>query len=232
MAIKQIITCGGGLFGKSVNYIFEYIAKASGKKNPNISIVCSASGYDPDKPNKLAEKVKFVEKQFSKFSKNVSVLSVHYLQEQIEDYLAEQDVIYVMGGSTICLLALCRAYGLDTLFKKAYQNGTLLAGESAGSICWFEEGVTEKFPDKFETIKAFGLLKGSFVPHYSDNKKRRATYHQFLAKKKVKPGFGVDEQTVLHFVEGRPVHTFSITGKAKAYKVSAVKGKIVESALD
>src|SRR3982751_892540 len=59
--------------------------------------------------------------------------------------VAEQDVIYVGGGNTENLLAIWRVHGLDRVLREAWQRGTVLAGLSAGAICWFEAGVTDSF---------------------------------------------------------------------------------------
>ncbi|HEY8291441.1 MAG TPA: peptidase E, partial [Thermomicrobiales bacterium] len=57
--------------------------------------------------------------------------------------LLDQDIIYVGGGSTRNLLALWREWGLDAIMRDAYERGIILAGVSAGSICWFGQGTTD-----------------------------------------------------------------------------------------
>ena len=56
----------------------------------------------------------------------------------LREHLLAQDVIYVGGGSMVNLLALWRAHGLDEILREAWQAGIVLAGLSAGSMCWFE----------------------------------------------------------------------------------------------
>ncbi len=46
------------------------------------------------------------------------------------------------GGSMRNLLAIWRAHGLDALLIEAWEPGTVLAGLSAGAMCWFQAGVT------------------------------------------------------------------------------------------
>ena len=60
-------------------------------------------------------------------------------------FVLAQDVIYVGGGNTVNLLAVWRAHGLDTILREAYMQGVVLCGISAGSLCWFECGVTDSF---------------------------------------------------------------------------------------
>src|SRR5688572_18918447 len=52
-------------------------------------------------------------------------------------FVAEQDVIYVGGGNTANLLALWQVHGLDRILRDASANGIVLAGVSAGMLCWF-----------------------------------------------------------------------------------------------
>ena len=56
--------------------------------------------------------------------------------------LLEQDIVYVGGGSMRNLLAIWRAHGLDALLREAWEAGIVLAGLSAGAMCWFEAGIT------------------------------------------------------------------------------------------
>ncbi|MCD2486765.1 Type 1 glutamine amidotransferase-like domain-containing protein, partial [Staphylococcus aureus] len=57
-------------------------------------------------------------------------------------FVMEMDVIYVGGGNTRNLLVLWKEWGLDHILREAWKNGVVVAGISAGAICWFEEGVT------------------------------------------------------------------------------------------
>ncbi len=56
--------------------------------------------------------------------------------------LLAQDAIYVGGGSMVNLLAIWRAHGLDEILEECWRQGILICGQSAGAMCWFEQGVT------------------------------------------------------------------------------------------
>jgi dipeptidase E len=71
--------------------------------------------------------------------------------------IAEQDVIYVGGGNTANLLVLWRRHGLDVLLRQAWSPGAVLAGVSAGMLCWFKGGVT----DSFGALEALNQLQSS-----------------------------------------------------------------------
>src|SRR5262245_47250103 len=57
--------------------------------------------------------------------------------ETLSTFCASQDVFYVGGGNTANMLAVWRAHRLDKLLYDAWCSGAVLAGISAGMICWF-----------------------------------------------------------------------------------------------
>jgi dipeptidase E len=91
------------------------------------------------------------------------------------------DIVYVGGGSTVNLLAIWRAHGLDSLLREAWTQGVVLAGLSAGAICWFEGGTTDSFGPLSALNDGLGLLRGTFTPHYDGEKGRRPTFHRLVA---------------------------------------------------
>ena len=64
---------------------------------------------------------------------------------ELASFVAQQDVIYVGGGSTANLLALWRAHRLDVALRDAWASGTVLSGVSAGMTCWFAGGLADPY---------------------------------------------------------------------------------------
>ena len=92
----------------------------------------------------------------------------------IEAALLKQHVIYVGGGNTANMIAIWRTHGVDRILRSAWDAGVVLAGLSAGSICWFEAGTTDSYgPDLSVFADGLGLLAGSHCPHY-DGRRRRS----------------------------------------------------------
>jgi hypothetical protein len=60
----------------------------------------------------------------------------------LREHVLAQDVMYVGGGSMVNLLAIWRAHGLDVDPARGVAARIVLAGLSAGAMCWFEGGVT------------------------------------------------------------------------------------------
>lgn len=103
--------------------------------------------------------------------------------------------------------------------RKAWEQGIVLAGISAGSICWFEEGVTDSFGDKLEPLQCLGFLKGSNCPHYDGEADRRPAYQEFIASNKIKPGIATDDGVALHYIDQEIHKIVRSRPNAKAYKV-------------
>lgn len=103
-------------------------------------------------------------------------------QEDPEAHLLEQDVVWVNGGSVVNLLAVWRAHGLDGILRRVWEHGVVLAGVSAGSICWFQGGCTDSFgPDLRPVTNALGFLPYGNGVHYDSEERRRPVVHRLVA---------------------------------------------------
>ena len=101
---------------------------------------------------------------------------------------------------------------------------------SAGSICWFEEGVTDSFGDRLEPIKCLGFLKGSNCPHYDGEIERKPAYHTLIESKKIQSGIATDDGVAVHYKEQEISRIVSSRPNANAYKISFEK-KVLETEL-
>jgi len=103
--------------------------------------------------------------------------------QHIEDVLLDQDVIWVHGGSVVNLLAVWRAHGLPAMLHRAWQHGVVLAGISAGSICWYMGGPTDSFGPPLRNItNALGFLPYGSGVHYDREEDRRPLVHHLVAR--------------------------------------------------
>jgi len=111
--------------------------------------------------------------------------------EMKRDYIAEAmaaDLIYVGGGNTPAMIAVWREFGFDRALHDAWQNGSVLAGVSAGANCWFEDYVTDSVPGG--GVRAgLGWLRGTFCPHLDSEPWRQP----LLAGVPNAPAYGVRE---------------------------------------
>ncbi|KIY21929.1 MULTISPECIES: Type 1 glutamine amidotransferase-like domain-containing protein [Mesobacillus] len=225
--MRQIIAMGGGGFSMEPdNPLLDlYILGQSEKRKPKVCFVPTASG-DADN---------YVERFYSAFRSHECTPSHLSLfrppTRDLEAYVMDKDIIYVGGGSTKNLLALWKEWGLDGILRKAWQRGTILAGVSAGSICWFEEGVTDSFGDGMERLQCLGFLKGSNCPHYDGEAEWRPAYEQFVGSGKIAGGFAADGGAALHFIDEELVRAVSSRPDAKAYEITLENGKVTEKVM-
>ncbi|WP_409369149.1 Type 1 glutamine amidotransferase-like domain-containing protein [Lysinibacillus sp. 38-6] len=214
--MKQIIALGGGGFSMEPEnpLLDQYILKQAKKTTPKICFLATASG---DSENYISRFYQFFEKQDCQPS-HLSLFNPP--TRDLERFLLEKDIIYVGGGNTKNLLILWQEWGIDAIVRKAWEQGIVLAGISAGSICWFEEGVTDSYGDGLEPLKCLGLLKGSNCPHYDGESERRPAYQQLVATNRITPGIATDDGVALHFIDEELSQIVSSRPNAKAYKVN------------
>ncbi len=202
----------------------QYILNQSTNPKPKICFIPTASGDSPD----------FIKRFYNFFEKQECETSHLSLfkppTRDFESFILEKDIIYVGGGNTKNLLALWKEWGLDYILKKAWQQGIILAGISAGSICWFEEGLTDSYGDYLEPLTCLGFLKGSNCPHYDGEAERRPAYTKLIKSGDIKPGLAVADGAALHYKEDKLSNIVSSRPEAKAYKVYMDEG-IVEKEL-
>lgn len=147
---------------------------------------------------------------------------------EIEKFVFSQDVLYVGGANTRDLLTLWKDWGLDAAIRKAYENGTVLAGISAGSICWFEQGATDSVPGRLSSLKCLGWLKGSNCPHYDGEAERRTSFRQLLKCGDILPGLATEDGVAAHFINEELKGLVSSHPEKKAYSLHLKDGECVE----
>src|SRR6478609_4238287 len=131
-----------------------------------------------------------------------------------------QDAIYVSGGNTANALAIWRVHGFDAILRKAWEAGVVLAGWSAGMICWFEAGVTDSFGPQLDGMRdGLGFLPGSACPHYDDEENRRPVYTR-LVRDGFPGGIALDDGAGAHFVGAELQAVVSSRAGSCAYRVT------------
>ncbi len=151
----------------------------------------------------------------------------------LKSVLHSQDIIFVNGGNTKSMLAVWRAYGVVVLLRDAWELGVVLAGYSAGGICWFESCLTDSYAESFTCLPAMSLLAGSCCPHYDGEVGRRETYHAMVASGQLADGYAIDECTGIHFVGASAHKVITVSGnkQAAAYRVTKQGDKVMEVAM-
>lgn len=224
--IKKIFVNGGARKAAENLPLQKVLLDLIGKPNPKVCLLPTATGDDP------ASVVSYYDTMNQLDCRPRHLRLFHpSLHKDYHGYLLGMDGIHVGGGNTLNMLAVWRDQDIDKTLRKAWENGIVLSGGSAGQICWFEQGCTDSRPGALTGMNCLGWLKGSCCPHYNDPK-RKATYHALVLAGDLKDGIGCDEGVGLYYENDVLVRVISTVPKAKAYAVTKVNGAIVERPLD
>lgn len=206
----------------------KYVASLTGKELPRICYLPTASADSPAGIIRWYEtcaelKVKpFVQRMF---------ISSYDQKESFEDVLLNMDAIVVGGGNTLNMMAIWKAQGVDVILKTAWEKGIVLAGGSAGSLCWFEEGTTDSRPKELTKVSCLGFIKTSHCPHYDAEEQRRPLYHKYIKEKLLKPGYACDNKTAIYFEDNEVKQVLTLNEESNAYYVHEKNGQVVEDKL-
>jgi len=226
-SIDKIICVSGSMSIDSKVFI-KYIAALTGKSNPRICYVPTASADNP---------YGIVEWYSTCVDLNVrpyvlrTFLNADPSQQTFEETILSMDAIVVGGGSTLNMLGIWKVQGIDTVLRKAYEKGIVLAGGSAGSLCWFTGGYSDSRPKKLTIIDGLAFLNYSHCPHYHSEPARKPLYWQAVLDGKLKEGYACDDYSALVFVNGVMKKSVSLNKENNNYFISVVNGKIREEML-
>jgi dipeptidase E len=165
---------------------------------PRVCFLPTASGDQREQATRFVER-------FGEWPCVPSVLSLFHLgRDRIDPvtHLRAQDAIYVGGGSMRNMLAIWREHGIDLAMREAWVRGAVLAGLSAGAMCWFEGGVSLSGGAP-EVVPGLGLLPGSLSVHLRGEPERLPSYRTALAAGALPPGYAVDDGAALLYAGTR-----------------------------
>jgi dipeptidase E len=149
----------------------------------------------------------------------------------LTETIAGADIVYAGGGSMRNLLAIWRAHGVDRLLTEAWRRGTVLAGLSAGAMCWFEGGITRS-DGAPAPLAGLGLLCGSLSVHADGEPERLPAWLQAVGDGTLPGGWALDDGVGLLFEGERMVRAVSSRPGAGAVRVDAIAGELVRARLD
>lgn len=206
----------------------DYILALTGARRPRVCFLPTASG-DADH---------YVVRFYRRFSTYCEASHISLfrrdqggrgVEEDLASHLLRQDLIYVGGGNVVSMLGVWHAHGLDEILRRAWCEGIVLCGPSAGSLCWFAESLSA-FHGPPRRVRGLGLLPYSNCVHYDAEPARRAEYHSLVGEG-MRPGFAVDDGVALYFRGTRLERVVSSRREGSAYHVHRVGGEVREISL-
>ena len=223
---QQLFIYGSGRLEPA---FIRYTALCTGKRQPNICFVPTASGDDPA----YITEWQAVCTQLDLTPHVLRVwISSYDQQETYEALIGRMDAIIVGGGNTLNMLAIWEAQSIGILLKEAYERGVVMGGGSAGSLCWFNGGTTDSRPKVLSIVGGLGLIHKSHCPHYNSESSRRPLYHDTILKGALTDGYAVDDRAAIHFVNGEVKQAVALDDENHAYYVYRKKGEIIEERLE
>ncbi len=213
MTQRRIVAIGGwGLLNDSGRPIARLLVELTGRDLPLACFLGTASG------DQEVGRLSFYE-GLGRMARTCHV-PLFNRPDDVAEPLREAGLIYVGGGNTVNMLAIWRLHGVDRLLREAWERGAVLAGVSAGSLCWFESGVTDSFGPALAPFEGgLGLLAGSNCPHYDSEERRRPLYQRLVAEGTLPPGLAADDGAALVFAGTELEEVVAWRPHARAYRV-------------
>jgi peptidase E len=225
-ALRQIIAMGGGGFSMEPDNpaLDSYVLSQSRQRTPSVCFLATATG-DADG---------YIERFYTAFKAHrcrPSHVPLFRRTPDLKQALLTQDVIYVGGGNTKSMLAVWRDWDVPKLLQQAWRNGTVLAGISAGAICWFRTGITDSWAKGLGGMPCLGFLPGTCCPHFDGEPERRPALHRLVAKGVVSGALALDDGAAAHFI-GRSLSRIVVSRPhARGYHVQRNGSRAVEEVL-
>jgi peptidase E len=211
------------VYGGDINLKFvQYVVDLTKKESPIICYLPTASADNQDN-------IKFWEYICKTIGIEPIILKVWVssspTNRSFEDYIMTSDAVVVGGGNTLNMLGLWKAQGIDTLLHNALKEGVILSGGSAGSICWFQKGISDSRPVSLSVVDGLGFLPYSNCPHYSEEP-RRDMFHQKIIDNEITFGYASDNLAGILFKNGEAIESVSQSDIHNSYYVTMNDGSV------
>ena len=225
---RRILALGGGGFTGSIedSALDEFVVSLGVRARPRVCLLPTAGGD-------AQEQIDRFYRAFAPLGCELSCVSLFRLSGSsldLREHLLSRDVIYVAGGSMLNLLALWRVHEVDSLLEEAWRRGVALCGVSAGTMCWFEAGIT-RARGAPGPAAGLGLLPGSASVHDGSDPTRRAAYREAVAGG-MPAGYAIEDGVGLLFAGRALAEAVTCRPGAVAHRVEVENGKLVESPIE
>ena len=216
--MMKIVALGGGTVDEN-SAVDRFIVEFCGKERPRFLFLPTASGDGGHYINA----VKRSYKRLGCAADALCLVRAEYSAEELESRVAAADIIYVGGGDPLRMMTVWERVGLIPLLKKAAERGAVMCGVSAGAMCWFSAGYSDRdYYDpaienpSYRLIDGLGLIPAVCCPHY--NEPGRDSFDSACAAYGL-PGVALENNVALVFDgEGYSLAKNGSDGKAWLFK--------------
>ncbi|TAK69219.1 MAG: peptidase E [Actinomycetota bacterium] len=238
MPVRRILATSGGLLptdrwgvARPGDLLLEAL-RLTGADRPRVCLLATATGDDA--PSLLR-----AYHALGSLSCDVTHLALFpQPNADIAERLGSADLVWVGGGSVANLLAVWRCHGVDGHLTAAWEAGTVLAGVSAGSICWHVGGPTDSFGPVLQPVSnGLALLPYGNGVHYDSEPQRRPLLARLVATGALPTSYATDDRIGILYEGTEAVRVLAdldvdpVSGPA-AYRVERVgPGDSIETRL-
>jgi peptidase E len=221
---RQILACSGVIYpaeDSPPELMGAQVRQAmalSGARRPKVCLIATATGDSQAFLDRWYESSEW----FGAADLSHLALFTQPNVPDVQAHLLAQDVIYVSGGSVVNLLAVWRAHRLDVILGECWAAGVVLAGGSAGSLCWHLSGVTDSFGDSLDLVTdGLGFLPFSNGVHDDlADQPRRRRYRELVAAGALPAGYATEDGVGLHYVGTELREAVGIVPGRRAWQVA------------
>jgi peptidase E len=206
----------------------KYVIGLTHKPNPRICFIPTASA---DNPNNIIHWYETCADLPMRPYVLRTFINSRPDQSTFEETIMSMDAIIVGGGSTLNMMAIWKAQGIDTVLRKAYEKGIVMAGGSAGSLCWFTSGITDSRPKQLTLVDCLGFIPTSHCPHYHSEPGRKPLYQEEVLIGHLRAGYACDDRAGILFQDEKLIKSVAADPNSHTYFVSVADGKIKEEQL-
>ncbi|MCG3179930.1 MAG: hypothetical protein BIFFINMI_02280 [Phycisphaerae bacterium] len=219
---------GGGIWAEhNATPMREFLLGLTGKDRPRVCLLPTATG----------DEQRIIDAFYGCLTADLAATSHVPLFDRLAGpadpckHLLSQDLIWVGGGNTANMLAIWRVHGIDRALRRAWESGVVLAGGSAGAICWFHGGTTDSFGPLAAINDGLKFLRGSFCPHYDAEPGRRPLYRRLVASGRLPSGLAMDDGAAAHFVGTKLAEVVTWRPSARGFRMTRRGSRAAETPL-
>ncbi|MFC0273690.1 Type 1 glutamine amidotransferase-like domain-containing protein [Metabacillus herbersteinensis] len=221
----RLALIGGGFVKHTDNFhINKRIVELVEKTNPKVLFIPTASN---DNEDYITEFTEIFEKQLECHVNVLRCINNNPSEAEIKKMINSADLIYLGGGNYINMMEKWKEYKINQRLVEALQNDTLIAGISAGAICWFKCGIRTNYEGEgYIESPGWNMINKIFCPHY--NQMDRANeFHRLLLQNgnENEHAIALEDNCALYLTND----TYEIIGEpSKAWEFQVIENELLK----
>lgn len=171
--MSGLIAIGGGETTQAATESIDtHICDLAGGASPPVLFLPTASGDAPDYCDTFDS---YYGNRLGCQTRHLTLSDESTARDRIQSELNWADIVYVGGGSLPRLLDVWQQTELGRMLYDSWQAGTIIAGLSAGAMCWFTAGLTDAGDGKgYNIVECLDWIPDLACTAHASDERRRA----------------------------------------------------------